>query len=445
MFGAGHPDAWRHDRYTRCGTGTIDGSRSGTRSSRRRIRAPHRASRRQRVGDRRGHRRRRYGARALATSGRACSTRFPWSSNSTTIPRTSGSTDSIERRASRAGSDVRLVLSHRHESRGDRTSRWRHSACDCLETRRHGSPPAMPISSSRARRSRADWSNRSCSLRVRATSPSGSRSASGSRFGFPRSDRALRSASTAPPETSTSFDMAVADSLVRRMSWEQSAADEVTLTLELSRPVWGYRARWDGQRSAAGRPPATRDRSWQSALGPAHRGGPRPSAGRSDRSHGSSRSGGESRRGARAPPVARGGGGTRPHDAHDRHRRRSLAHGWPWPNEPMPMCSSPFTTTRCPTESTHLRTTAASVYYNHPRSIPARARCAYRRLLARLGLRDLGIGRGDFALVRGTWMPSVLTEGLFMMLPDQEAALAVPAGAAAVRACGLRRTPEISR
>jgi N-acetylmuramoyl-L-alanine amidase len=41
----------------------------------------------------------------------------------------------------------------------------------------------------------------------------------------------------------------------------------------------------------------------------------------------------------------------------------------------------------------------------------------------RLGLRDLGIGRGDLALVRGTWMPSILTEGLFMMLPDQEAAL----------------------
>jgi N-acetylmuramoyl-L-alanine amidase len=33
------------------------------------------------------------------------------------------------------------------------------------------------------------------------------------------------------------------------------------------------------------------------------------------------------------------------------------------------------------------------------------------------------VGRGDLALVRGTWLPSVLTEGLFMILPDQEAAL----------------------
>jgi N-acetylmuramoyl-L-alanine amidase len=46
-----------------------------------------------------------------------------------------------------------------------------------------------------------------------------------------------------------------------------------------------------------------------------------------------------------------------------------------------------------------------------------------RALVARLGLRDLGVGRGDLALVRPTWMPSILCEGLFMMIPDQEAAL----------------------
>jgi N-acetylmuramoyl-L-alanine amidase len=63
-----------------------------------------------------------------------------------------------------------------------------------------------------------------------------------------------------------------------------------------------------------------------------------------------------------------------------------------------------------------------SVYYNHPRSVPL-ARAVQAALLRRLGLRDLGIGRGDLALVRGTWMPSILTEGLFMTLPDQEAAL----------------------
>jgi N-acetylmuramoyl-L-alanine amidase len=69
----------------------------------------------------------------------------------------------------------------------------------------------------------------------------------------------------------------------------------------------------------------------------------------------------------------------------------------------------------------------SSVYYNHPRSVPL-AGAIQSALVRRLGLRDLGIGRGDLALVRGTWMPSVLTEGLFMMLPDQESALRTPAG-----------------
>jgi N-acetylmuramoyl-L-alanine amidase len=68
-----------------------------------------------------------------------------------------------------------------------------------------------------------------------------------------------------------------------------------------------------------------------------------------------------------------------------------------------------------------------SVYYNHPRSIPL-ARAIQSELLKALRLRDLGIGRGDLALVRGTWMPSVLTEGLFIMVPDQEAALRSPQG-----------------
>ena len=49
-------------------------------------------------------------------------------------------------------------------------------------------------------------------------------------------------------------------------------------------------------------------------------------------------------------------------------------------------------------------------------------------LVRRLGLRDLGVGRGDLALVRTTWMPSVLTEGLFMIVPEQEAALRSPEG-----------------
>lgn len=68
-----------------------------------------------------------------------------------------------------------------------------------------------------------------------------------------------------------------------------------------------------------------------------------------------------------------------------------------------------------------------SVYYNQPRSLPL-AQAVERELVRQLGVRDLGVGRGDLALVRPTWMPSILTEGLFMMIPEQEAALADPRG-----------------
>jgi N-acetylmuramoyl-L-alanine amidase len=63
-----------------------------------------------------------------------------------------------------------------------------------------------------------------------------------------------------------------------------------------------------------------------------------------------------------------------------------------------------------------------SVYYFYPRSVGL-ARELNRALVRQFGFRDLGIGRGNLALVRTTWMPAALAEGLFMMLPDQEAIL----------------------
>jgi hypothetical protein len=46
-----------------------------------------------------------------------------------------------------------------------------------------------------------------------------------------------------------------------------------------------------------------------------------------------------------------------------------------------------------------------------------------RALVRRLKLPDLGIGRADLAVVRPTWMPAVLCEGMFLILPEQEATL----------------------
>ena len=63
-----------------------------------------------------------------------------------------------------------------------------------------------------------------------------------------------------------------------------------------------------------------------------------------------------------------------------------------------------------------------SVYYNHPRAASL-AWAVQEELLAELGLRDLGVGRADLHQARFTWAPAILTENMFMMIPEQEAAL----------------------
>jgi N-acetylmuramoyl-L-alanine amidase len=68
-----------------------------------------------------------------------------------------------------------------------------------------------------------------------------------------------------------------------------------------------------------------------------------------------------------------------------------------------------------------------SVYYFHPRSAGL-ARALDRALVTEFGVRDLGMGRGDYALLRNPWMPSALTEGLFMMIPEQEVMLGSSGG-----------------
>jgi len=50
----------------------------------------------------------------------------------------------------------------------------------------------------------------------------------------------------------------------------------------------------------------------------------------------------------------------------------------------------------------------------------------HKALLARLALPDKGVKRENFALARPTWMPAILCEGAFLIMPDQEAALRTP-------------------
>jgi N-acetylmuramoyl-L-alanine amidase len=78
-----------------------------------------------------------------------------------------------------------------------------------------------------------------------------------------------------------------------------------------------------------------------------------------------------------------------------------------------------------------------SVYYYQPHSLEL-ARLTQREILDELGLRDIGFGRADLALVRPTWMPAVLTETAFMMIPEQEAALRDPAVQQRIAAAHVR-------
>jgi N-acetylmuramoyl-L-alanine amidase len=63
--------------------------------------------------------------------------------------------------------------------------------------------------------------------------------------------------------------------------------------------------------------------------------------------------------------------------------------------------------------------------YFWPHSIPL-AVVTQASLLEQLGLRDNGAKFQNLAVARGTWMPSILTEGAFVIMPDQEAALRTP-------------------
>ncbi|MBM4194433.1 MAG: N-acetylmuramoyl-L-alanine amidase [Gemmatimonadetes bacterium] len=71
------------------------------------------------------------------------------------------------------------------------------------------------------------------------------------------------------------------------------------------------------------------------------------------------------------------------------------------------------------------RTNGTGTYYFHLQSEPL-ARAIQRGMVRWMGLRDLGINYDNLALVRPTWMPAILAEGAFVILPDQEAALRTP-------------------
>lgn len=69
--------------------------------------------------------------------------------------------------------------------------------------------------------------------------------------------------------------------------------------------------------------------------------------------------------------------------------------------------------------------TGTGTYYYHPHS-ERLARAVQNALVPELRLRDVGVFQQSFAVIRNSWMPAVLCEGAFLMIPEQEAALRTP-------------------
>ena len=69
--------------------------------------------------------------------------------------------------------------------------------------------------------------------------------------------------------------------------------------------------------------------------------------------------------------------------------------------------------------------TGTGTYYYHPHS-ERLARAVQSALLPELRLRNVGVFQQSFAVIRNSWMPAVLAEGAFLMIPEQEAALRTP-------------------
>jgi len=71
------------------------------------------------------------------------------------------------------------------------------------------------------------------------------------------------------------------------------------------------------------------------------------------------------------------------------------------------------------------RDNGTGTYYFHPQS-KLFARTMQDAVVPTLGLRDRGVFYQNLAVCRPTWFPSVLVEGLFIIMPDQEAAIRTP-------------------
>jgi N-acetylmuramoyl-L-alanine amidase len=217
------------------------------------------------------------------------------------------------------------------------------------------------------------------------------------------------------------------DSVIRMVSWEQDATDRLRFTLELAARPFGYLAFWDDARSAfvlrVRRVPVIRDsrsplRGLTIAVDPGH-----------------------------PPAGATGPTGLYEGDAvlavgervrallEQRGATVVMTRTTP---DPVALVARPVIARRANAHalvSIHLNALPDGVnpyaahgtetYFLHPQAEPL-ARATQQRMVARMRLRNNGVFSRTLALARPTWMPSILAEGAYIMIPEQEAALRTP-------------------
>ena len=217
------------------------------------------------------------------------------------------------------------------------------------------------------------------------------------------------------------------DTLVRRISWDQVTSDRVRVTLTLSQPVFGWQSIWDESRRQfvlrVRRPPridaAHPLRGLTVAVDPGH-----PPAGATGPT-GLYEGDAVFPVGLEVAALLRARGATvvmtrsslAPVGLTERGvtARRANAHVFLSIHlNALPDGVNPFTANG-----------TSTLFYHQP-SEPL-ARVVQEELMKRFGLRDLGVHYQNLAVARPTWYPSVLAEGLFLMLPEQESAMRNPA------------------
>jgi N-acetylmuramoyl-L-alanine amidase len=217
-----------------------------------------------------------------------------------------------------------------------------------------------------------------------------------------------------------------ADPFVRVVSWEQEATGRVRYTLRLSQAPFGYLAMWQPGAFVlrVRRPPRVdADRPLEGitiAVDAGHPGAPGESAGATGPT------------GLREPDATLAISTRAKELLEERGATVVMIRSTP---AAVPLGQRPILARRANAHalvSVHLNALPDGVnpftahgtgtYFFHPHAEPL-ARAVQDGMVRRMRLRNLGVYYDNLAIPRTTWMPSILCEGAFIMIPEHEAAL----------------------